>query len=192
MMVEHIGKMRRLRELDLRGNNLQGHGFIYIEKLGDLKVLDLYSDLLTDAALDHVAALPGLEELKLTLPKNVTSQGVAKLKPLKSLKKLDLSRDNKHQLKDDGVAHLTSLVGLEELNLSDCDAITDAALDSIAKLPKLKVLNLQNCEQITNNGIRALITGDPELKEICLSYCNLISYSAVQALKRAYKGLIVT
>jgi hypothetical protein len=50
---------------------------------------------------------------------------------------------------DDGLMALTSLKGVQTLNLQGCISLTDTGLSAIAHMTSLSCINLQDCRQIT-------------------------------------------
>lgn len=50
---------------------------------------------------------------------------------------------------DDGLMALTSLKGVQSLNLQGCISLTDVGLAAIAHMTSLTCVNLQDCRQIT-------------------------------------------
>jgi hypothetical protein len=89
----HIGAMAHLTELSLNDMAaINGAGFVHLASLaGSLKKLSLDgSDKLTDESLVHVAALAGLDELSLNLCSGLTGAGLAQLRSLRSLTKLEI------------------------------------------------------------------------------------------------------
>jgi Leucine-rich repeat (LRR) protein len=129
----------------------------------DGQVTDLTLDhhQTSDATLELVAKVPGLERLDL------------------------------HQcpITDEGLAHLRGLTSLKELNLSDCD-FTDAGLSSLAALTNLETLNLASSfgdsPRIEGFGLTSL-AGLTKLRVLVLDK-NLIDDAGLTHLKDL-KGL---
>ncbi|HEY7156729.1 MAG TPA: hypothetical protein VH575_22360 [Gemmataceae bacterium] len=134
-----------------------------VEKASDGRAMGLVLDhhQTSDATLELVAKVPGLERLDL------------------------------HQcpITDEGLVHLRGLTGLKELNLSDCD-FTDAGLSSLAALTNLETLNLASSfgdsPHIEGHGLAAL-SGLTKLRVLVLDK-NLIDDAGVTYL-RELKGL---
>lgn len=134
-----------------------------IDKGADGRAVSLLLDphQTSDATLELVAKIPGLERLDL------------------------------HQcpITDDGLAYLKGMSSLKELNLSDCD-FTDAGLSSLASLTNLQLLNLASSfgdsPQIKGPGLAAL-AGLTKLQMLVLDK-NLIDDAGLTHLKNL-KGL---
>ena len=79
---------------------------------------------------------------------------------------------------------------LEELNLSDCDQITDAAFEQfIGCLDKLKKIALSDCTQITDRSIILLAQHCPHMIWIDLAGCTKITDVALHAIANAFPKL---
>lgn len=89
--------------------------------------------------LQRLAAFPHLQSLNL-YETPLTDEGLANLRPLVSLKHLNLG--SCRRITDDGVKHLAPLNNLESLNLGFCRRITDKGFAVLEKFRKLKTLNL--------------------------------------------------
>jgi Leucine-rich repeat (LRR) protein len=98
---------------------------------------------------------------------------------LRSLKLLDLS--GCEALTDASVTLLSSLRDLESLDLSLCNQITDRSLASLATLPKLRAINLNWCYSISDSGIESL-SHCKTLEKVSLWSCEEITDVGVQAL----------
>src|SRR6266487_1638398 len=142
-----------------------------LEKLVLSKPVQTYIPL-EDSVLEKLAALPGLEEMRLhqtRLPGNA-------LAPLTKLKHLDLSHNRffddrglRHvgrmsalttlyltgtSITDEGLSHLAGLTNLTELAL-DGTGVSDAGVAHLAGLTKLRRLNLQG-SALTDAGLAHL------------------------------------
>jgi hypothetical protein len=102
--------------------------------------------------------IPGL---KLSGCNNITDAGLAHLKGLTKLKRLDLPlgrvfNGGGNKTTDAGLAHLKGLTKLELLKLSSCVNITAAGAAHLKGLAKLKNLHLGGCDKITDADIAEL------------------------------------
>jgi hypothetical protein len=112
--LAHLKACQHLRELRIRPRRFVGFVFPSpLESKGQRLPWPLQGPTITNAGLEHIAALPRLEVLDLT--------GAP--------------------IGDAGLRHLSKLPRLEHLNLSDTN-ITDAALVYLACLPNLRELSL--------------------------------------------------
>lgn len=63
---------------------------------------------------------------------------------------------------------------LTDLDLSQCDNVTDSAMSILAlEAPGIRALNILGCRDITNNGVRRLAHGCASLTSLCLGWCDL-------------------
>lgn len=113
--------------------------------------VDLDARPVTDADLEHVAALEDLRSLNLA-ETAITDEGLAKLTSLKKLKFLYLFNT---AVSDVGVKHLQEMPRLEVLCL-DQTQITDAALVLLEDLPRLEKLHVHSKRPITDKGLESL------------------------------------
>lgn len=74
---------------------------------------------------------------------------------------------------------------LTNLNLSDCQLITDEGLRCLAGYSSIKVLVLQNCRKITDVGLSYLKSTCHSLETLHLGGCNLISDNGIIGLVTA-------
>lgn len=74
---------------------------------------------------------------------------------------------------------------LTNLNLSDCQLITDEGLRCLAGYSSIKVLILQNCRKITDIGLSHLKNTCHRLETLHLGGCNLISDNGIIGLVTA-------
>jgi hypothetical protein len=100
-----------------------------------------FDDGLSDAKLEMVGRLPGIEDLE-SFESSVTDAGLAHLQGLTRLKNLDLSGS---KITDAGLVYLKGLKSLQDLDLSDT-GITDAGLVHLRGLTGLRALSLRNTE----------------------------------------------
>jgi len=110
----------------------------------------LHSPRISDAAMEHVRALPQLKELWL-FNSEITDAGLRHLKDLKKLEKLG---HNSAKVTDAGLSHLKSLSQLKVLALNNTQ-ITDAGLEHLKDLKQLHELFLIDT-QITDAGLKRL------------------------------------
>jgi internalin A len=161
--LEHLAGLVDLEQLSLAFTQVTGAGLVHLEPLRNLKKLDLSDLPITDDDLRHLTPLVHLEDLPLDdhdedwsvlrgkgrppVPP-MSGEGLIHLKPLGSLRKLDLSG---RPVTDKALAHLRGMAGLTHLRL-DGAAITDAGLDQLAGLTNLEELSLRGT-QVSDAGL---------------------------------------
>ena len=74
-----IGRLRKLRDLNLAGTRISDGGLAHLTGLADLRVLDLGETDVTDAGLVHLAGLRNLSYVNLRKTR-VSAEGAARLK----------------------------------------------------------------------------------------------------------------
>jgi F-box/leucine-rich repeat protein 14 len=96
-----------------------------------------------------------------------------------ALQRLDLSGCD--ALTDASVKELSRLVRLEELDLSLCNQITDASVKALSQLPSLRSLSLNWCYQVSDVGVSALASSQ-SLEALTLWSCEKVTDRGVEAL----------
>jgi Leucine-rich repeat (LRR) protein len=188
--LENLASLDQLEELDLGGNKISGVGLDVLKLLPKLKRLSFHgiqrrnagvcwAPVVTDAEMDTIALLTGLEELNvgwgigLGLPDpmaasrplsemdchlnggiRVTDLGVAKLANLKRLRRLDLSGS---AVTPAGLKSLRALPRLERLSVWNARALDDSAGAALRELRALTTLDVSNTE-VGDGTMRALVT----------------------------------
>jgi Leucine-rich repeat (LRR) protein len=155
-----------------------------------------WTPLIIDLDLDKLAVLTGLEELDMGVgiglgrggasmrgEKNcrvaggiqITDLGVAKLAPLKNLRRLDLSGA---KITPAGLKALQAFQKLERLSLWNCSSIDDSAASVFAALPNLTNLDLSDTS--AGNGTLEVLAAHPRLKYLYLTDTK-VTLPAVEA-----------
>lgn len=141
---------------------------------GSLRVLDLGSTSISDAAIDHLKGMAiyrlYLGETKITdafaprlkeiaglkqLFLNGTSIGDTSYKVLATIDSIDLLDLSTTKITDEGVKAISTLPSLAWLNLSNINSVTDSSLKALAKNPSLRTLLVQNTS-VTDIGFQHL------------------------------------
>ncbi|XP_031108758.1 toll-like receptor 13 isoform X3 [Ipomoea triloba] len=149
--LDYLSDLPSLQYLNLCRSSLKDAGCEkFSTALGNLEVLNIGYNDITDECLTHLQGLTKLESLNLDSCR-IGDDGLANLAGLVNLKNLELS-DNK--IESDGIQHLSGLTNLEDLNLS-FTLVTEDGLRNLSGLRSLKSLNL-DIRQITDSGLAAL------------------------------------
>jgi hypothetical protein len=139
--LEHIiNDLPQLRFLDLPGTEVTDAGLERLGKLSGLQSLILSDTQITDAGLQHLSQMPQLKDLCLGGTK-VTDAGLGSLRVLTRLDSLDLDRT---QVTDAGIDQLKGLVQLDTLNLAKTK-VTDAGVKKLEQA-------LPNCHIVRQLG----------------------------------------
>jgi len=125
-------------------------GLEHVKALTGLEVLYLGDTQVTDVGLEHLRELTGLRYLRLRGTK-VTDAGLEDLKGLTSLQRLSLSNT---RVTDAGLQHLKGLTSLQRLGLNDT-LMTDAGLEHLTGLTQLEWLDISGI-QLTDAGLEHL------------------------------------
>jgi len=160
--LKHLTKLDKLKQLKLRGNNLQGPGMAHLADKSNLELLDLRETYVNDEGLEHLKNLANLKELLLSQDDYYGDEGLKHIGQIKSLRELDLSKNS--TITDDGLQHLSGLENLEMLDLRECFNITDDGLAHLKSLTGLKTLKVAGSPQISEDGIAELKKAIPGLK----------------------------
>ena len=161
----HLEQLPSLRSLRLMGNEFSEAGLAYLRNMTFLKELALFGPgwPLTNAGLANLSHLTSLENLDLHWKKQITDGGMVHLKPMRSLKKLDLWHS---QVTDAGLAQLKEMKSLEALELPP-HGITDRGLAYLPELTELKHVSVGGSSDspITDEGLGHL-AGLPSIEAL--------------------------
>lgn len=146
-VMPHIGELRRLENLSLRGASISDSGLKAISSLETLKDLDLFGTNVSDQGLSALSRMKNLRDLH--LPTSITDEGLVHLEGLSQIRSLKLS--NNRNIRDHGLAHLSKLSQLEVLDCGGTN-IGNEGVRNIRDLRELRVLKM--------NGTRI---GDPAM-----------------------------
>ncbi len=149
--ITTIADLNQIEELYLAATVVEDDSIATISKFPSLKKLRLSKTSVSDAALESLKACKLLQELDLSENSIITDAGLQHLAAITSLKKLNLWRV---QITDAGALALAPLVNLEWLNL-DNTKLSDAGLPCLKDMNKLTFLHLGST-QITEAGAPAL------------------------------------
>lgn len=158
------------------------HARVGPEFLGDVTAVWLDGPQASDAVLPQVGRLQRLGLLAMSRT-SVSDTGLASLKGLTRLERLDLSRNT--TVSDAGLKHLAGLTRLEELNLGGTK-ISDAGLVHLSGLARLKSLELFHTT-VSDAGLRHL-AGLTRLKSLSLSGTR-VTDDGLKALQAALPGV---
>ncbi len=137
--VERLtARLEGLQHLALRDVPIRGSGLASLRSRASLRTLRLNETFVDDQAMQHLEGAGNLERLEVR-EGQVGDAGAEILGTLRALQHLDLS-DNR--LSDAGVAHLIDLERLRVLNLSGNNAVTDRAVETLARMTSLEELSI--------------------------------------------------
>jgi hypothetical protein len=124
----------------------------HLAKLTNLKGLRLSAESITNEGLAKLKTLKSLERLTLTKCNKVTISGLSGLNALNNLTELNLRKGIKQ---DDSGLDISGLTGLEDLRLNGDAPIYDKDLACLAKLKKLNFLSwpARDSIMVTDAGI---------------------------------------
>jgi hypothetical protein len=159
--LDYIGDLDKLETLEIHNTELNNDGLAAIQGMARLKRLSLNTNYnVTDAGMEHLAALKSLEDLDLS-DTHVRGTGLSWLKGLKNLKKLNLSGN---RFGDAQIRYVTVFSNLEELDLS-ATLVTSDSLAQLSVLTRLKLLDVSSTVG-TQAGADELKKSLPNLKII--------------------------
>ncbi len=128
----------------------RGPGYFTIPAGNEIRVrLKGIDDAELGTLVKELQGVAALRFLDLSENRNVTNDGLAKLKMLPQLTGLNLSSCT---VTNTGLEHLRQLPQLAYLNLSFCNRLSDPALKSLEAMKNLAYVDLQGCLGITQGG----------------------------------------
>ncbi len=181
-------KGHTLTGIDMRSWTIRDEELEFLKDLPRLKSVSLLKTAITNVGLKNLAELPMLQELELSECPNINDAGLKQLVALKGLTYLDISRGDLggaftssafqsigvfpelKQLLALGIptveADLSHLVGLQKLESLKINPVglTDAGLETIAKLKALKDLGSIKGSKVTAEGVKKFRAALPACK----------------------------
>lgn len=100
----------------------------------------------------------------------------------------DLSLSGCAELGDAAMQHLAVLSGLQQLNMGGC-GVVGHGLEHLQVLPKLRVLSLKACGQLTDAGL-AHLPSLPTLEELDVSECGGVSEQGLLCVAQGAARLV--
>lgn len=137
--LQRIKNLSRLRSLSLLDTSVSDEGIRLLEKATNLREINIRSDVLTDACMETLCALPALVSLLIHDAPFITDRGIAHLRQRESLRELYLIGTH---LSDRGVPSFTHLEPIWSLCLQRT-LITDQGVSELAPLRNLRLLDLE-------------------------------------------------
>lgn len=164
-----LGRLDRLRALELEARPAPARSLALLGGFPLERLRFNHPQNLDDAALDWIAGLSGLVELRLHYSK-LKDASFARLAALERLEVLQLS--SSQGLSDGALAKLARLPALRRLDLRSCPKITDRGVGELAAATKLEELVLAMNGQLTDAGLARLAEGAPSLRRLDLVLCT--------------------
>ena len=129
----------------------RGPGFFNVPADQEIRVrIKGINDADLNQLMDELHDVRALRFLDLSENRNVTNEGLARLKALPQLSGLNLSSCS---ITNTGLAHLRELPHLATLILSYCSRLSDPALKTLEAMKNLTYVDLQGCLGFTNGGL---------------------------------------
>jgi len=152
--LRHVGRVENLRQLRLVGTRVTDQGLSHLSGLSDLQALDLQGNpgIRDESACREIAKLTGLRMLNLS-DTLISDQDLPRLSSLRELRKLHLSQCPR--ITGAGLGQLEGLASLQALTLRSAVAVSDDAVDGLAKLGNLRLLDLRKTP-VTKEGAARL------------------------------------
>ncbi|XP_062235414.1 uncharacterized protein si:ch73-173p19.1 isoform X1 [Platichthys flesus] len=149
-----------------------------LAELSSLQTLNLDGTRVTEESLKSLANLPSLSSLSLAdVP---VADGNHALQIISGLKLTHLTLPGRHSVNDSGLAYLSGLSWLLELDLTDYTQVTDQGVNQLSTMSRLKKLSLSNT-QVTDAGLPSL-RGLQELQELCLDRTAVTSRGVAELI----------
>ncbi|MDO5567034.1 MAG: hypothetical protein Q4G59_10295, partial [Planctomycetia bacterium] len=171
--IEHL---TLLESLSLRGNFVNNDSvFASIGKLPRLRNLQLVAIPITDVGLSYLGQLRTLTILSVWECPQVTGVGFNAFASAQSLVTIDATDS---RITDEGAIALSRIKSIERLELSHNEQITDRGIEAIAQMPRLKRLELKACNGITDAALD-MLAGSPSLKELDVTKNHKLTRKAI-------------
>lgn len=155
----------QITEIDAHGGQVTKAGLAVLEKLPNLKFINLDGTPIGDAGAELLAKAPALESVTLN-GSNITDAGIAALGPLTNLRELRIARA---QLTQAGFAEIARHKTIERL-LLDATPLNDVSFQMLCSLENLNYLEVRDT-QVTDLGLMGLAKLD-RLESLEVSGCG--------------------
>lgn len=185
-----MSECSKLRQIDLRwADGLRWKNFNQVLKECPIVLLDLSQclDFVDDACLTSIAlTLSGqLQGLGISGCSKVTDEGLQALAHhCKGLRRLAIN--DCCDVTSSGIVHIARQCNLlQEISMDGCYEVDDDALTALSRHEvhsSLQVVSFGDCTRITGEGIRALATGCPNLRDIDLLHVMSVGEDPLECL----------
>ncbi|KAL6574530.1 hypothetical protein OROMI_011815 [Orobanche minor] len=169
---------------------VSAEAFVLIgQKCHFLEELDITDNEVDDEGLKSISMCSRLSSLKLGICLNITDEGLIHIgNRCSQLKEIDLYRSA--GITDSSVlAVACGCPGLEMINTSYCEFISDRSLMSLSKCSKLHTLESRGCPLITSSGLAAITVGCKRLSKLDIKKCPNIDDAGTISLARFSRNL---
>lgn len=181
--LPHLASLPFVERLYLKDGQVNDEGMKYVGQLERLKILMIWDGTaITDAGVERLRHLRNLSEIHLTRSQ-VTDQAIAYLAEIPTLEEISMQEN---QFTDQAVEYAARLPQLKRLYMSQ--NVTDEGLSHLAKIATLELAWL-DCSEITVDGLEKLVTLK-NLQELQLGNAKLPE-SAILTLQSALPNLKV-
>lgn len=175
-IMPHLAGLTGLKVLDFGQTNVSSKGIKLIKNFTSLERLTLPRQITDEGLADIAESLP-LKALYFSNNK-ATNDGLRHLAKLTWLEEMSLGGD---RINDAGLAHLANLPRLRYLML--WGNFTDAGLAHLKNVPSLRILHAGQLNQITNAGL-AHLSELPNLENLSLHWAEGIADDGIAQLKK--------
>lgn len=164
-------------QINLWGKKLNDNGLKHLAMFPSLQVCVLFNTPVTDHGLAVISRLPELRLLDL----RYSSAGNGTLERASKLPKLTCLWMSSTRITEAGLKHLENKDGLQGLDISWNDNVTDTGIDSVITLNNLRVLHMA-ATKITDAGV-AKLKQLKKLESLNLNTCKLVTDASVEHLQ---------
>jgi hypothetical protein len=146
-----IGRLSKLKSLNLRIDGISDLGLSQIARLSELELLTIHARAVTDNGLKQLRHCKALKHLQLREAARITDAAIAHIAELKNLEFALIDAD---RLTDESLVHIAKLPNLQGISLH-LPLLTGSGLDSLTRLKRLDDLCLYN-GKMTDAGIKSI------------------------------------
>lgn len=141
----------RVTGVNLSGTWVEDTDLRHLAELPGLSTLDLSLTHITDQGMQELKPLSGIVDLNLYFAEYVTDEGLAAIKDWKRLRRLNVHGT---KISDTALEHISGITSLESLNVGST-LMTDVGLERLTMLTHLKELTMGGNE-LGDAGLQAL------------------------------------
>ena len=182
-----IGQLPALKTSHIDATNLNDRSLAMVCNARTLTSLILSRNSITDYGLAALAKLEPLEYLEIGST-SITGEGLVKVMKGGGLKNLRYLGVYGCPLNERGAKAISTMKGLEELNIGEVPLMNDIGLDNLIKgMKQLQKINLSKCAGIEGSGLRSL-KNSKSMEVILIDQCPGVGDPVISILK-TIKGL---
>ncbi|MEX1013281.1 MAG: hypothetical protein WD595_03450 [Waddliaceae bacterium] len=170
--VIKLAKEKSASHIDLSNCMIGDMQLKEVAEIESLRSIDLHESSFFGTSLVHLSKLRSLERINLRGCGTLEDEDLKFLSDHPNLRDLDISECDR--ITDIGIGHLAGLINLQSLDLTACLKVTDEGIKIVSALKQLEHLQLMGLENITDESLEYL-ANLPNLQTLDLMLCTQVT-----------------